>query len=92
MDLNFEKLDEHHNGKPPTGWQFMMRLSQLHRGFCSKEGNKVSRASNSELKRWVQNNALLINGEFVKWDEPIDFPICSIVLFPKNDKQRITIL
>lgn len=92
MELTFKTLQDDHNGKPPNGWQFLMRLSQIHCGFCSKEGDKVSKASNSELKRWAQNNALLLNGEGIKWDELIDFPIFSIVLFPKNEKARNTIL
>ncbi len=46
-------------------------------------------ASNSEKKRWLQNGALLLNGERVAWDEPLDFPIFSAVLFPKG--KRITL-
>ena len=92
MELNWKTLQDDINGKPPTGWQFLMRLSQMHCGFHAKEGDRVSKASNSELKRWCQNGALHINGEAVKWDEPIDFPIFSIVLFPKNEKARVTIL
>lgn len=66
-----------------NAWQF---LRDLH-GVCSfqtREGKKVGKASASELKRWVQNGALVINGEKVAWDEEIDFPISSVVLFPKN--------
>jgi len=92
MELNFVTLQDEVNGKPPTAWTFLIRLSQMHGGFHSKEGNKVAKVSNSELKRWIQNSALIINGEQVKWDELIDFPVFSIVLFPKSEKQRTTLL
>jgi len=70
-------------------WQFLLSLHEVCH-FQTREGKKVGRASNSELKRWIQNNVLLINGESVKWDEPMDFPIFSVVLFPKS--ARITLL
>lgn len=41
-------------------------------------------ASASELKRWLQQGAVVINGEKVAWDEPMDFPIHSVVIFPKR--------
>ena len=72
-----------------NAWQFLLHLHEVC-NFQTKEGKKVGRASNSELKRWIQNNVLQINGESVKWDEPMDFPIFSVVLFPKS--ARITLL
>lgn len=52
--------------------------------FQTREGKRAGRASNSELRRWIQNKAFVVNGEKVDWDEPMDFPINSVVLFPKN--------
>lgn len=57
--------------------------------FQTREGKKVGKVSNSEFRRWCQNKAVLINGESVTWDEKLDFPLISVVLFPKN---RITLL
>ena len=91
MELEFQTLHDLVKDKPPTAWTFLIRLSKLHGGFHSKEGNKLEKASNSELKRWLQNGVLQLNTETVKWDELIDFPVFSIVLFPKNEKQRTTI-
>ena len=71
-----------------NAWQFLLSLHEVCH-FQTREGKKVGRASNSELKRWIQNNVLLINGESVKWDEPMDFPLISVVLFPKS--ARITL-
>ena len=64
-----------------NAWEFLRDLRSICH-FTSKE--RPGKASNSELKRWLQNQAVRFNGESVKWDEPIDFPIFSVVLFPKK--------
>lgn len=74
-----------------NAWKFLCSLHQVCK-FQTKEGKKVGTASGSELKRWCQNNALQINGESMKWDEEIDFPVFSVVLFPKNEHFRTTLL
>ena len=66
-----------------NAWQFLMDLNKVCH-FQTREGKKVGQATNSELKRWIQNKALLINGETVTFDEQIDFPVFSVVLFPRN--------
>jgi hypothetical protein len=50
----------------------------------TREGKRVGKASTSELRRWIQNKAVLINGETVEVHEVLDFPVFSVVLFPKN--------
>lgn len=64
----------------------LQMLTSLHEvcHFQTKEGKKVGRASNSELRRWIQNKAVLFNNESVELNEEIDFPIFSLILFPKN--------
>jgi len=64
-----------------NAWEFLMDLNTVCH-FMSRE--RTGKASNSELKRWIKNQALVVNGERVKWDELIDFPIISVVLFPKK--------
>lgn len=71
-----------------TAWQFLRSLHEVCH-FQTREGKKVGTATNSELKRWIQNKALIVNGETVTPEEKMDFPIISVILFPKN---RITIL
>lgn len=67
-----------------NAWQFMRELHEICK-FQSREGKRVGKASASELKRWLQNGAVVVNGEKIAWDECIDdFPIFSFVLFPKN--------
>lgn len=68
---------------PITAWALLRSLNEVCH-FQSREGRKVGKVTNSELKRWLQNKAVLINGEPVNWDEILDFPIFSMVLFPKN--------
>jgi len=71
-----------------TMWGYLRELHSVCH-FQSKE-KRVGVATNSELKRWIQNKALEINGEKVEWDEVINFHIHSVVLFPKRG--RITLL
>lgn len=66
-----------------NAWQFLRDLDTVCQ-FQTREGKRVGKASASELKRWLQNGAMVVNGEKVAWDEPMDFPIISVVLFPKN--------
>jgi hypothetical protein len=67
----------------PTVLSFLVSLHQVC-SFQTREGKKVGKASNSELRRWIQNKALIINGETVEWNEPLDFPMHSVVLFPNR--------
>lgn len=66
-----------------TAYQLLTTL-HLVCSFQTREGKKVGKASNSELRRWIQNKALIINNETVDWDECIDFPLFSVVLFPNH--------
>jgi hypothetical protein len=69
-------------------WEFLRNLNEVCH-FQTREGKRVGKVSNSELKRWLMNKAVIVNGEAVAWDEKVDFPIISVVIFPKN---RITLL
>jgi hypothetical protein len=71
--------------RPKTGWEWLRSLHHVCH-FQTREGPKVGRASNSELKRWLLNGAVRVNGQVLKWDEPMDFPVFSAVLFPKTEK------
>lgn len=54
----------------------------------SREG-KVQPASSSEVSRWIKAGNIIVNGERLDFEE-IDFPIFSLVIFPKG--KRITLL
>lgn len=48
--------------------------------------------SNGELKRHMQQGGVLINTEKIKPDEPINFPVFSVVFFPKSTSRKTTLL
>lgn len=73
-----------------NAWNFLRDLHKVCH-FQSAEGKKVGDASASELKRFVQNGVLHVNGERVAWDEEMDFPVISVVLFPNNERKRCTL-
>ncbi len=70
-----------------THWDF---LKELNTGchFMSRE--RSGRASNSELKRWLQNRAVEVNGTRPRFNDEVQFPITSMVLFPKRG--RVTLM
>jgi 16S rRNA U516 pseudouridylate synthase RsuA-like enzyme len=58
-------------------------------GIFSREG-KVKVASKSEVARWIRAGAVRVNGEALDEREAVDFPLISVVLFPKG--KRVTLL
>jgi hypothetical protein len=74
-----------------NAWKWLLDLHSVCH-FQTNEGKKVGMASNSELKRWLQNSVVWVNGEVLKWDEEMNFPIHSVVLYPKNEQKRTTLL
>lgn len=54
--------------------------------------NPCTYASNGELRRWLQQGAVICNGERLDPNEQIDFPVFSLVFFPKSEKRRTTVI
>lgn len=54
--------------------------------------NTAQPMSNGELKRHMQQGGVLVNGERIAPDEHIDFPVFSLVFFPKSAKRRTTLV
>ena len=54
--------------------------------------NPAQPMSNGELKRHMQQGGVMVNGEKVAPDEPIDFPVFSLVFFPKSVARRTTLV
>lgn len=48
--------------------------------------------SNGELRRHMLQGAVLINGERVDPNELIDFPVFSLVFFPKSINRKTTLV
>jgi hypothetical protein len=70
-----------------TAYQWLLGLGK--EGFWDAAENKP--ASNSTLRRFIEQGAIRFNGKVVKPNDMLDFPILSVVLFPKSDKQYTTI-
>ena len=72
-----------------TALEFVMRIHNSGTlGFWSRELNAP--ASNSEVRRWLDNAAVRFNGKPLKPKDMLDFPLYSVIMFPKAN--RITIL
>ena len=71
-----------------TALEFVLRIHSAVGGFWSRELKGV--ASNSEVRRWLDNAAIRFNGKPLKPKDLLDFPLHSVILFPKAN--RITIL
>jgi hypothetical protein len=73
-----------------TALEYVLRLHQLGNkaGFWSRELKAT--ASNSEVRRWVEQGGVRFNGRILKVKDMLDFPLYSVVMFPKGN--RITIL
>jgi hypothetical protein len=54
----------------------------------SREG-KAGPASKSEIRRWLQAGAVVLNGTRLADTSDVQFPVTSLVLFPKG--KRITL-
>jgi len=42
------------------------------------------RPSNSEIRRWLQNKSIIINGEKPPPEDEIEFPVTSLIFFPAS--------
>jgi hypothetical protein len=75
------------NNSKLTCWDFLKELNTVCH-FMSRE--RTGKATNSELKRWLQNKAVVINNHKVAFDDLVPFPVTQMCLFPKS--KRITLI
>lgn len=52
--------------------------------LASREGGKLSPPSNREFRRWFDKGMVIIDGFPVTWDHEVQFPVHSLVLFPRH--------
>lgn len=69
-----------------TAFQWVKRQGS---GFWDQSEKKV--ASNSALRRFIEQGIFRFNGKIVKPDTVLNFPVLSVIMFPKSDKQYSTI-
>ena len=73
-----------------TALDFLMELKWAGMILWSQErGNRP--ASNSEMRRWLTQGAILINGKRPKMNDKIEFPVTELVLFPNGKKHKCSI-
>lgn len=70
-----------------TAYEWLRNLGPV--GFWDVSEKKA--ASNSTLRRFVEQGAIRFNGKVLKPNDKLDFPILSVVMFPKSDKQYTTL-
>jgi hypothetical protein len=73
----------------PTALQF---LAGLRPALPMSAEKPCIPMSNGELRRQIMQGAALINTERITPDELIDFPVFSVVFFPKSPTRRCTLV
>ena len=48
--------------------------------------------SNSEIRRWLDGAMVEISGKRPKHDDEIDFPVTSLVFFPRSKGRKCTLV
>lgn len=72
-----------------NAWKFLCSIPHVP---MQHNGMQPVIASNSERRRWLQNKAVIINGERPNWDDEIEFPITQLVFFPKSSTNKCTMV
>lgn len=67
-------------------------LNSLRPALPMSVEHKNEAMSNGELRRHMRQGGVLINAEQVEPSEEIDFPVFSLVFFPKSHARRTTIV
>lgn len=69
-----------------TAFQWVKRLGP---GFWDQSEKKP--ASNSALRRFIEQGIFRFNGKVLKPDTMLDFPLICVIMFPKSDLHYTTI-
>ena len=48
--------------------------------------------SRSEVRRWLDQKSVVINGVTATSKDEVDFPIISLVFFPNSKKRKTTVI
>jgi hypothetical protein len=89
IDLRFWWPTHKFEVKKVTALEFLISMRSTLP--MSKEAGKEPKiASNSEIRRWLRDSAVVLNGIKVKADDNVRFPITSLIFFPKSKESRCT--
>ena len=69
--------------------EFLLDLKKEWGVPMSVDSETPKKASNSEVRRWLQNKAVLMNGVRPSLNDEVEFPVTELVFFPKG-KRRTT--
>lgn len=73
-----------------TALEFLIWLRDtMHCTPQSKEGDKVGKPSNGELRRWLAKGVVRCNGKTLHKDSEVEWPITELVFFPKSARCTI---
>lgn len=48
--------------------------------------------SKSEIKRWLNQSSVVINGAKPKTEDDVEFPIIELVFFPKSKTRKTSVI
>jgi len=69
-----------------------LRMWETYGGFRRPHSIERSGASSwSEVRRWLENGAVEINGKRPKPNDPLEWPVWSLVFFPGSKVRRTTV-
>ena len=54
--------------------------------------NPCTVPSKSEIKRWLNQSSVLINGKKPKAEEEVEFPVAELVFFPKSKTRKTSVI
>lgn len=54
--------------------------------------NSPNPPSNSEIRRWLDQKSVIINGKKPSSKEMVQWPITQLIFFPKSEKRRTTVI
>lgn len=70
-----------------TALEWLLRIGE--KGFWDHAEKKP--ASRSLLRRWIEQGVIRFNGRILRPNDKLDFPILSVILFPKAPEKYITL-
>lgn len=71
-----------------TAFEFILHLGVIPMSIekpCTKP-------TNSEIKRWLNQSAVIINNQAAKPNDEIQFPVTHLVFFPKSANRKTTVI
>ena len=69
-------------------WHLLQHI-KAHSGLPFSTEHPCTETSNSELKRWFEKSAIIIDGVAVQKDAEIRMPVKELIFFP-NGRRRVT--